>query len=140
MQALSCVRHCCHMPCLVATKMFCLRQTPVVTQNLCHDIGLKISIATKKAFVATQPRDPCRDTGLEKPCCVNVSTARARRLRLPSPGCVPGLKALSRHGRPCHDTGLEKPCRDRNFSVATKDPKWAVCTSSFPFFFPFNTP
>ena len=63
---------------------------PVVTQNLCHDAGPKIFVATEKASVATQTAqhawEPCRDTGPESSVarapqsCAHVCPAHPSRV------------------------------------------------------------
>ena len=129
----------------------------VVTQNFCCNTGpkylsrqrkplsrpkplnmLRNPVATRRSMSRHKARKLCRAHTLR--CLAHVLVAHARLLREPRPGCAPGLRTLSRHGRSCHDTGLKKPYRGRIFSIVTEDPKWAVTLSSppAPLVFPFS--
>ena len=65
-------------------------------------------------------------------CRVGVPARRARPLRAPRLGRVPGLRSMSRHRKLCRDTVPGRPCSDRKFSVATQTQFWAVACPVTP--------
>ena len=96
---------------------------PVATQTTQYswephcDTEIPVVTQSQKALSRTHAALSCSHV-----CCAHPS--RVVRLAL----------------EPCRDTGLEKPCRDRIFSIATEDPKWAVALPDPPSppVFPFS--
>ena len=131
-------------------KLLVPAPNPVATQNFYRDAGQKISVATKKASVVTQTTSM---PGNSVATWRSLSRHRARKhcrvhtLRChahvpactPRPGRAPGLRTISRHR-------TRETLSRQNFLYRDKGPKMgssplcSSCTSSFFFFFPFNTP
>ena len=125
------------------TKFLSRHRISVATQ------GRTISVATKKAHIATQTTqlawEQCRNMEipittqnqkalLRALCChERILAARACLSRALRPGYASDLRTMSRHGKPCCDIVSKKPCRDREYSVATQTWNWAVV---HPFFLP----
>ena len=103
-------------------------------KNLCRDPNRPACLGTLSQHMA---RKLCRACALLYR--VRVPAAHSCLSRVPRPGRAPGLKTLSRHKARETLSRHNFLYRDRGPKMGN-NPLWSSCTSSFPFFFSFNTP